>query len=99
MYAFEPSSERKNCEGVKLPVPRFPAELTMLVTFKEPLGAGHPNAPTGNGEPVTVAVTVSRFGAERLSTDCPSGRGRRMFPVRFTPPRAAAVFGPQAGRN
>lgn len=80
-------------------MPRLPAELTVLVMFREPRGAGHPNAPTDNGKPLTFVVTVPRFGAERLSTDCPSGSGSSIRVARLTLPRAAAVLGPQVGRR
>ena len=93
---MEPSGERKNWDGVKPPVPRLPAVFEVLVMFKKPLGAGHPELPIV-AAPLTVAVTVSRVGAARLSTDCPSGSGKSMFPVRFTFPRAAGVFGPHVG--
>jgi len=100
MYATSPFADRKNCVGVKLPTPRSTEGPTVLVTFRNPRGEGHPGVLTGGvGGPVMLAVTVCTSGGDKATSDSPSGRMRSICPARLTVPDDPAVLGPHVGRN
>src|SRR5437763_981628 len=97
-YAFEPVGERKNCVGVKLPVPRLTAGATVLSIVRKPRGAGQPGTPTA-GKPLIAAVTVCTLGGASASADWPSGRARMRSLAIATPPIDPGAGSSQVGRN